>query len=64
MPVLLVAGDKDVYSTPEEVGQAAGLIPNCTLRLYKDTNHFGAITSRRFAADAREFIARTQQPPV
>jgi pimeloyl-ACP methyl ester carboxylesterase len=64
VPVLLVVGDKDVYSTPEEVEKAAELIPNCTLRLYKDTNHFGAITSPRFAADAREFIARTQQPPA
>jgi hypothetical protein len=48
----------DVYSTPEEVEQAAGLIPNCTLRLYPDTNHFGAITSARFATDVKEFIAR------
>ncbi len=64
VPVLLVAGDKDVWFAQEEVEQAANLIPNCTLRLYKDTNHSGAITSPRFATDAREFIARTQQAPT
>ena len=64
VPVLLVVGDKDVYSTPEEVEEAAGLIPDCTLRLYPDTNHFGAITSPRFAADAREFIRHDPQAPA
>jgi pimeloyl-ACP methyl ester carboxylesterase len=64
VPVLLVAGDKDVYATPEEVGRAAELIPNCTLRLYPDTNHFGAITSPRFAADSLEFIRHEQQAPA
>ena len=64
VPVLLVAGDKDVWFAQEEVGQAAKLIPNCTLRLYPDTNHFGAITSPRFAADAREFIRHDPQAPA
>ena len=64
VPVLLVAGAKDVWFAQEAVEQAAKLIPNCTLRLYPDTNHFGAITSPRFAADAREFIRHDQQAPA
>jgi pimeloyl-ACP methyl ester carboxylesterase len=64
VPVLLVAGDKDMWFAREAVEQAAQLIPNCTLRLYPDTNHFGAITSPRFAADAREFIRHDQQAPA
>ena len=64
VPVLLVAGDKDMWFAREAVEQAAQLIPNCRLRLYPDTNHFGAITSPRFAADAREFIRHDQQAPA
>jgi len=56
VPVLLVAGEKDVWFSREAVEQAAQLVPRCVLRLYPDTNHFGAITGRRFFADAREFI--------
>ena len=64
VPVLLIAGDTDVWFAQEAVEQAANLIPNCTLRLYPDTNHFGAITDPRFAADAREFIRHDQQAPA
>jgi pimeloyl-ACP methyl ester carboxylesterase len=56
IPVLLVAGDKDVWFAPENVEQAAQLIPNCRLGLYPNTNHFGAITSPRFAPDVLDFI--------
>jgi pimeloyl-ACP methyl ester carboxylesterase len=56
VPVLLVAGEKDVWFSPDAVTEAAQLIPDCTLRLYPNTNHFGAITSPRFAADTRDFI--------
>jgi pimeloyl-ACP methyl ester carboxylesterase len=56
VPVLLVAGDKDVWVTPETVEETARLIPHCVMRLYPNTNHFGAITGRRFFADTREFI--------
>jgi pimeloyl-ACP methyl ester carboxylesterase len=64
VPVLLVAGEKDVWFTPQAVTQAAHLIPNCTLHLYPDTNHFGAITSPRFAADTLDFIRQHQQAPA
>jgi pimeloyl-ACP methyl ester carboxylesterase len=56
VPILLVAGEKDVWFPSDAVTAAAQLVPDCTLRLYPDTNHFGAITSPRFAADARNFI--------
>jgi pimeloyl-ACP methyl ester carboxylesterase len=58
VPVLLVAGDQDIYLDHGEIEHAAQLIPHCTLRVYPNTNHFGAITSPRFAGDIREFIRR------
>ena len=64
VPVLLVAGEKDVWFSPEAVTDAAQLVPQCTLRLYPDTNHFGAITSPRFAADTLDFIRQHQQAPA
>ena len=50
--------------SPEAIREAAQLIPQCTLLLHPDTNHFGAITSPRFAADAHEFIRQHQQAPA
>ena len=64
VPLLLVAGENDVWFTPQAVTQAAQLIPNCTLRLYAKTNHFGAITSPRFAADTLDFIRQHRQTPA
>ena len=61
VPVLLVAGEKDLMFATEAVQQAAQLIPRCTLRLYPDSNHFGAITSPHFHADVQRFIRRNQQ---
>ncbi len=61
IPALLVVGDQDIYLEDGETEQAAQLIPDCTLRVYPDTNHVGAITSPRFAADTREFIRHDHQ---
>lgn len=56
VPVLLVGGDRDVWFAQEDIEQAARLIPRCTLKLYPDTTHFGALRSPRFADDVREFV--------
>lgn len=64
VPVLLVAGEKDVWFSRDAVTAAAQLIPDCTLRLYPHTNHFEAITSPRFPADARHFIRQHQHAPA
>lgn len=56
VPVLLVGGDRDVWFTQADIEQAAHLIPRCTLKLYPDTTHFGALRSPRFADDVREFV--------
>jgi pimeloyl-ACP methyl ester carboxylesterase len=63
VPVLLVVGDNDMYLDRGEAEQAAHLIPSCTLRIYPHTNHFGAITSPKFAPDALEFIRQHQPAP-
>ena len=60
VPVLFIAGDKDVWFAQEDVEQAAQLIPNCQLRLYPNTNHFGAITSPSFAPDVLAFVNSKQ----
>ena len=56
VPVLLVGGDRDVWFEVEDIEEAARLIPNCTLKLYPDTTHFGALRSPRFAEEVREFV--------
>jgi len=62
VPVLLVAGDRDVWFTRESIEQAAQLIPDCTLKVYPDTSHFGAISSPRFFVDVRAFTGNDQRP--
>jgi pimeloyl-ACP methyl ester carboxylesterase len=61
VPVLLVGGENDVLFAQEELERAAQLIPQGTLRHYPGTNHFGTITSPRFAADTHDFIRQRQQ---
>ena len=56
VPVLLVCGDNDIWFAKEDIEEAARLIPRCTLKLYPDTSHFGALRSPRFAGDVRDFV--------
>ena len=38
-PTLILAGDKDVFFTPEEQHELAKLIPNSSLEIYEETGH-------------------------
>ena len=59
VPLLLACGDNDIWFAREDIEQAARLIPRCTLKLYPDTTHFGALRSPRFADDVRDFVQRS-----
>jgi len=61
VPVLLVAGDRDVWFARESIEQAAQLIPDCTLKVYPDTSHFGAIRSPHFFVDVRAFTGNVSE---
>lgn len=57
-PVLLIAGDQDLYFPPEIVEETARLIPDCTLRIYEGKGHLGAIGNRPFTHDILDFVNR------
>jgi pimeloyl-ACP methyl ester carboxylesterase len=61
VPVLLIAGEQDISLDPG-IEEAAQLIPKCTMHVYWGSNHFGAITSPRLAANTQEFIDQQQAP--
>jgi pimeloyl-ACP methyl ester carboxylesterase len=57
IPVLLVGGDQDPYFPKEMFQDTAGLIPDCTLRLYEGKGHEGLLSEKRFVQDVLAFIA-------
>jgi pimeloyl-ACP methyl ester carboxylesterase len=58
VPVLLIGGGAD-YMFPEGyLEETAGLIPDCTVRVYEGRDHMGAISDERFCPDILEFIAK------
>lgn len=60
-PVLLIAGDRDIYFPEEVTRETHQLIPNCTLRMYENTNHMTAGGDKRIAADMLEFISASDE---
>jgi pimeloyl-ACP methyl ester carboxylesterase len=60
-PTLLVAGDRDRGFPRQVLAQTAGLIPDCTLRLYRGRNHLGAYLDRRLGTDILAFARNDAQ---
>ena len=55
VPVLLVCGDQDRFVTKSVYEKTADLIPDCTLRLYEDKDHLGALFDKRTPSEILEF---------
>lgn len=55
VPVLLVCGDQDRFVTKSVCEKTADLIPDCTLRLYEDKDHLGALFDKRTPSEILEF---------
>lgn len=55
VPVLLVCGDRDRFVTKSVYEKTADMIPDCTLRLYKDKDHLGALFDKRTPSEILEF---------
>ena len=58
VPVLLVGADQDFYFPEELLDETAGLIPNCTYKLYRGKNHLQTIYNRQFPKDVLQFVQR------
>lgn len=56
VPVLLINGDKDLYSPVPLIQETARLIPDCTLKVYTGKTHLGVFQSRQLAPDILDFI--------
>lgn len=61
VPVQLLAGDRDFYFPIPVIEETARLIPDCTLRVYPEKGHLGAIQSRRLAGDISDFVERESE---
>lgn len=58
VPVLLIAGDRDVYFPLDLVEETARLIPDCRLRIYEGKGHIGAMSDKRLPKDVLEFVSQ------
>ena len=57
-PVLLIAGNRDVYFPRSLLEETARLIPDCTLKIYEGKGHVGAMSDKRLPKDVLEFVGR------
>jgi pimeloyl-ACP methyl ester carboxylesterase len=57
VPVLLVGGDRDRSVSEEIYRETAGLIPDCTLRIYAGKGHLGTISNPQLPRDVLDFVA-------
>jgi pimeloyl-ACP methyl ester carboxylesterase len=57
VPVLLVGGDRDRSVSEEIYRETAGLIPDCTLRIYTGKDHLGTISNPQLPRDVLDFVA-------
>lgn len=55
LPVLVLAGDRDLAFSQEAYRRTAQLIPHCTLIWYEGKGHLRAVASRRVAQDVIAF---------
>jgi pimeloyl-ACP methyl ester carboxylesterase len=58
VPVLLIAGENDVYFPPTIIEETTRLIPDCTLKMYEGKSHVGAIRDKRLTHDILVFVKR------
>ena len=56
VPVLLVCGEKDRWASKEIYEHAAGLIPECTLKMYEGKDHLGVMFDKRLPRDVLDFV--------
>lgn len=57
-PVLLIAGDQDMFLTREIVEETARLIPDCTLVWYEGLDHGKTALNKRVPGDVLAFVNR------
>ncbi len=57
VPLLLIGGGADFMFPEGYLEETAGLIPECTVRVYEGKDHMGAISDERLCRDILEFIA-------
>ena len=57
-PVLLIAGDRDVYFPGSLLEETARLIPDCTLKIYERRGHVGAMSDKRLPKDVFDCVGR------
>ena len=60
-PVLLVAGDRDLFFPPDVVAETAALIPHCTLVGHPGAGHLETTTSRHVPHQVLAFVDRAPQ---
>lgn len=61
VPTLLVAGDRDRFSTPELFRETAERIPGARLLLYPGKGHAGVMTHRPAIREIVAFLAAGQR---
>lgn len=57
-PVLIIAGDRDIFATRGMVEETARLIPDCSLVWYEGLGHGKTGTSKRVPGDILAFVNR------
>lgn len=62
VPVMLVCGDKDHFTSTAQYEQTARLIPDARLTVYSGKGHLGALSDPRLAPDILDFAARSNTP--
>lgn len=57
-PVLIIAGDKDVFFTRDTVEETIRLLPDCTVIRYEGRSHGGTAVDKRVPGDILAFVNR------
>jgi pimeloyl-ACP methyl ester carboxylesterase len=57
-PVLIIAGDQDIFFTPDIVDETTRLIPDCTVVRYQGRGHGGTASDKRVPDDVIDFLNR------
>lgn len=63
VPVLLIAGDRDLAFPKEVIEETARLVPECTLVWYEGLGHVRAVRSSRLPHDIVAFVNGAQPAP-
>lgn len=57
-PVLVIAGDQDIFFTRDNVEETTRLIPDCTVVWYEGRGHGGTGSDKRVPRDLTTFLSR------